>query len=91
MLAFQKADFCAKGVNEPYPFEPVEALLEAVLAEAACLGLKDLAVNGKDLMALGFPAGKQLGACLNRLLELVLEEKIPNEKEALLRQALEMR
>ena len=91
MLDFQKADFCAKGVNEPYPFEPVEALLEAVLAEAACLGLKDLAVNGKDLMALGFPAGKQLGACLNRLLELVLEEKIPNEKEALLRQALEMR
>ena len=91
MLDFQKADFGAKGVMEPYPFGPVEALLEEVLAEASCLGLKDLAVNGRDLMALGFPSGKELGACLNRLLELVLEEKIPNEKETLLRQALEMR
>ena len=91
LLELQKADFGGKGVGEPYPYGPVEALLEEVLAEAACLGLKDLAVNGRDLMALGFPAGKELGACLNRLLELVLEEKIPNEKEALLRQALEMR
>jgi tRNA nucleotidyltransferase (CCA-adding enzyme) len=91
MLDFQKADFGGKGVAEPYPFGPVEALLEEVLAEASCLGLKDLAVNGKDLMALGYPAGKELGACLNRLLEMVLEEKIPNEKEILLRQALEMR
>lgn len=91
LLDFQKADFGGKGVAEPYPFGPVEALLEEVLAEASCLGLKDLAVNGRDLMALGYPAGKELGACLNRLLELVLEEKLPNEKEALLRQALEMR
>ena len=91
LLELQKADFGGKGVGEPYPYGPVENLLEEVLAEAACLGLKDLAVNGKDLMALGFPAGKKLGACLNRLLELVLEEKIPNEKEVLLRQALEMR
>ena len=91
LLTLQRADFGGKGTDDPDIFAPVEAVLEEVLAEASCLSLKDLAVNGKDLMALGFPAGKELGACLNRLLELVLEEKIPNEKEALLRQAQEMR
>ena len=91
LLDFQKADFGGKGVNEPYPFGPVEALLDEVLAESSCLGLKDLAVNGRDLLEVGYTPGKELGTCLNRLLELVLDETLPNEKEALLRQAMEMR
>jgi hypothetical protein len=38
-------------------------------------------------MALGIPAGKELGQCLQRLLEAVLDETLPNEKEALLEAA----
>jgi tRNA nucleotidyltransferase (CCA-adding enzyme) len=45
--------------------------------------LKDLAVNGHDLMALGI-RGKAVGEALNRLLNLVLEDAVPNEKAALL-------
>lgn len=91
LLTFQSADFSGKGTDEANIFTPVETVLDEILAEQACLRLKDLAVNGRDLQALGFLPGKELGQCLNRLLELVIEESIPNEKEALLRQALEMR
>ena len=64
-------------------FAEVRQLLADLKAEDACLSLKDLAVNGNDLMALGFQ-GRAIGACLNRLLELVVEERLPNKKEALL-------
>ncbi len=48
--------------------------------------LKSLAVNGSDLMELGL-RGKQIGDCLNRLLEQVLSGTLPNEKAALLQAA----
>lgn len=84
LLALQKADFCSKGVtSDSYPFEETETLLKALVEESSCLNLKDLAVNGHDLMALGLE-GCAIGACLNRLLLQVLEEEIPNEKAALL-------
>ena len=49
------------------------------------LSLKDMAVNGKDLMAIGIPAGKQLGIILNELMECVLEDPQLNNKEALIK------
>ena len=48
------------------------------------LGLKDLAINGKDLMAAGIPAGKQLGSILNQLLETVLDDPSQNNRQQLL-------
>ncbi|MBQ6889585.1 MAG: HD domain-containing protein [Oscillospiraceae bacterium] len=87
LLALQKADFGSKGVigDDPDPgFGEIARLIEELLAEDACLSLKDLAVTGSDLMALGFRPGKALGDCLNKLLAAVLDEQAPNEKEALL-------
>ena len=57
--------------------------MEQILQENTCFCLKDLAVNGHDLMQLGF-TGKAIGETLNALLEQVMDEKLPNEKEALL-------
>ncbi len=92
MLALQRADFESKGVGEKTElFDTVEALLEALLAENPCLTLKDLAVSGRDLLAIGFSPGPEVGRCLNRLLALVQEEQLSNTKEALLRRAEEMR
>ena len=85
-LALQQADMGSKGTaedNGSAVFAEVRQLLADLKAEDACLSLKDLAVNGNDLMALGFQ-GRAIGACLNRLLELVVEERLPNKKEALL-------
>jgi tRNA nucleotidyltransferase (CCA-adding enzyme) len=64
-------------------YTEIDALLQEIRLENPCLTLKDLAVNGRDLMALGIK-GKSLGATLNALLDQVLEEALPNEKEALL-------
>ena len=48
------------------------------------ISLKNLAVNGKDLIASGIPAGKRLGAILNHLLDCVIEDPNLNTREKLL-------
>ena len=91
MLSLQEADMGSKGTGEDdgsAVFSAVRGLLAELKAEDACLGLKDLAVNGNDLMALGY-RGKAIGICLNALLEQVIEERLPNEKKALLDWAAE--
>ncbi len=84
LVALQKADRIGTGTHENDRFEAISALIAEILQEQACLTLRDLAVNGKDLQKIGFAPGKQMGACLNLLLEQVLDEKLPNEKYALL-------
>ena len=48
--------------------------LTEIIKEKQCVTLKGLAVSGKDLIALGMKPGKEIGACLNQLLERVIEE-----------------
>ena len=84
LLQLQQADMASKGVDEPgVDYGQIYALLQEIREENACLTLKDLAVNGRDLMALGIK-GKALGETLSALLEQVLDENLPNEKESLL-------
>ena len=92
LLCLQEADMGSKGTGKPAElkqFSQIRGLIREIREENACLSLKDLAVNGRDLMTLGFQ-GKAVGTCLNRLLELVVDEVLPNEKEALLTAAKEM-
>ena len=58
--------------------------VEAELRKKTVPTLKTLAVNGRDLMAAGIPAGKELGRILNELLECVIEDPEMNEKARLL-------
>lgn len=67
--------------------EAARALTEKLLQEEECLTLRDLAVNGSDLNALGIPPGPRMGEILRALLEQVLDGACPNEKDDLLRQA----
>ena len=86
LLQLQEADTLATGTDhdaELAAFSAIRGLLAEIQAENACLSLKDLALNGHDLMALGYQ-GKAIGQTLNRLLELVLEEHCENTREALL-------
>lgn len=59
---------------------------QTIVEEGQCFSLKELAVTGSDLIALGMKPGKQLGEVLNQLLELVLEDPEKNDKEYLLSQ-----
>lgn len=79
LLAVRKA----KGMTDS---EALADVLGDVLLDEVCYSVKDMTVNGRDLMTLG-AKGKAVGECLNYLLGLLLEEKLPNEREALLEAA----
>ena len=92
LLALQEADWGGKGVDEIREngdFMEIRSIIRQLEEEAACLSLKDLAINGHDLMAAGF-SGPAIGKTLNHLLSLVLDEQLPNEKEVLLAAAQEV-
>lgn len=65
----------------------LKARVEKELSKKTALSLKSLAVNGRDLMQLGIPAGKELGRILNELLECVIEDPAMNNKERLIETA----
>ena len=58
--------------------------VDAALSQKSAMGLKDLAVNGGDLIAIGIPAGKKMGAILKELFEAVTDDPAMNSREALL-------
>jgi tRNA nucleotidyltransferase (CCA-adding enzyme) len=58
--------------------------VERILKKNDPLLIKDLALNGNDLKALGIKPGRKMGDILNRLLDVVLEEPEMNEKSRLL-------
>ena len=53
-------------------------------ADGVCCRISQLAVNGRDLMAAGIPAGPALRRVLETLLDGVIRAEYPNEKPALL-------
>ncbi len=86
LMEMKKADNCAKNefvMEENILFD--EYIRKAIRfeEEGCCMKLSDLAVNGNDVIALGLK-GKQIGKALNELLELVMDEILPNEKSVLL-------
>lgn len=86
LLLLQKADMSGKGIRdeeEAAAFDAIDTLLGEIKAEESCLTLRDLAVKGTDLIALGL-RGKEIGDTLQSLLAEVLDDRLPNEREALL-------
>ncbi|MCQ2584651.1 MAG: HD domain-containing protein [Treponema sp.] len=61
--------------------------IQKITEKQNALSLKDLCVNGKDLMEIGIPAGKKIGIILNELFETVLEDPEMNSREKLLKLA----
>lgn len=64
--------------------QEIENIYLQIMELQQCVSLKDLAVKGGDLLAVGVERGPQIGETLNKLLELVLEEPEKNQKELLL-------
>lgn len=86
LLAIKRADNLAQHPDyrsRLTEIDRAEAILDGLLAKQACFSLRDLAVNGGDLLALGL-RGPAVGHTLNALLEQVLDGTLPNEREALL-------
>jgi tRNA nucleotidyltransferase (CCA-adding enzyme) len=91
LLEVRKAD--VKGQKADYRKElienvnNIEKILEEVLQEQECFSLKNLEVNGNDLIKIGYKSGKELGETLNLLLQMVIDGDCPNNKEKLLQEA----
>ena len=88
LIRIHRADRIATGYSSPEREdrrmkERLDAL-DALLAEKPCYTLKDLAVNGHDLQAAGL-RGKEIGETLQRLLEDVMDDRVENSRDALLR------
>jgi tRNA nucleotidyltransferase (CCA-adding enzyme) len=86
LFALREADIVSRGRGEDRECETRElrARIARVAAEDAALRVKDLAVNGADVMrVLGVGPGPQVGRILNRLLERVLDDPALNQKEIL--------
>ena len=77
-----QSDFRKEEKDEIY--RNIEALYEEIIAEGDCLTIKDLAVNGGDIMKLGIPAGPKIGEILSYLLERVMDDPSLNEKSDLI-------
>ena len=96
LLEVKRADTLAH-VDTPASRERYDIILafteltREVLREEDCFTVRDLAVSGRDLLALGIPAGPEVGAGLEQMLCWVQEEKCPNEREALLAQMRSLR
>lgn len=67
-------------------FDILLEMTQNVLKQEQCFCLKNLAINGNDLIALGLE-GKKIGIILNDLLDKVIDGKIENEKNILLNEA----
>lgn len=91
LIDLRRADI--RGQKIPYDKEKMRKIddfadvLNQVLEEQQCFSLKDLAINGDDLIALGFVPGKKLGEVLAGLLNSVTDDALPNDKETLLKEA----
>ncbi|MDF2540932.1 MAG: hypothetical protein K0S47_650 [Herbinix sp.] len=59
-------------------------LYEEIKNREECVSLKELKINGKELIAAGFKPGKQMGDILSQLLTIVIEDPAMNEKELLI-------
>lgn len=64
--------------------DEIRAKAEQILAEKQCLTLKDLAVDGRDVIAAGIEPGPEVGKVLEGLLDQVLNGDTMNEREALI-------
>jgi len=87
LLDHKQADLGAKRI-EPWELPALDRLRAAVLAERRSpYRLRDLAVDGSDLIELGFSEGPELGRVLAALLDEVIEEPERNTRDALLDRA----
>lgn len=91
LLLVKRADALAQSPGKLQSrlkeLDDIEDVFNQVIKENSCTTLKDLSIDGNDLISLGIPKGKKIGEILNKLLQEVINENLQNEKEVLLKAA----
>jgi tRNA nucleotidyltransferase (CCA-adding enzyme) len=86
LLYLQYADcsaqtYLAQGKLELLP--KIRVMAQQILLEKEPFGIKDLAINGNDMLELGYKPNKELGNALSTILELVIDDPTLNTKNQL--------
>ena len=90
LLDVQRADANAKNdfcLDRLPILNEMEKSASEIISRGDCLSIKDLAVKGNDLIELGYN-GEKIGKDLKALLEKVIDGKVANERDALLKELI---
>jgi len=89
LIDLRRADTAAQGMGQdPKEVDEFEKKVTAEIEKESPFGLKDLAVDGSDIMEIfGLSEGPKVGAVLSYLMELVLDDPALNLREILLEKA----
>ena len=87
LIEVKKADTMAQAVdireNKLNVLNELLVITDEIIEQQQCFLLKDLAVNGRDLIEAGVSEGAEIGAILNRLIDMVIDEEVANDKAVL--------
>ena len=93
LLAVKQADIKAQsGLDREDRLgicKDVEVLLDKVLEEKQCFSLRDLKIDGNDLLEMGIPEGPVIGQILKGLLDKVIDGTLSNDNDSLTADAQE--
>lgn len=88
-MEVRRADVLAQSMymreGKMQNLDEIEKIYEKVVAAGQCVSLKELAVNGQDLIEAGMKPGKEIGEKLQELLQVVIEDPELNTREELLK------
>ena len=93
LFPIQRADIV--GQNPAYfersmrRLDQLQEEYEKIMQSEQCVSIRELAVDGRDLIALGYEPGPELGETLKQLLQLVLDDPGTNTAETLTKHAVE--
>lgn len=86
LLKLKRADNLGQGQQywcRQEKYNQLEEMAKSIIERKECFSLKDMELDGDDLLAMGMNPGKEIGEILENLLEAVINEDVPNEKEVL--------
>ena len=87
LISLKRADNKAQSpeyLERQNEYDRAEQTARRILKERDCFSLKELAVNGGDIIGAGVERGRQVGEALEFLLNAVIEGKTENEKDGLI-------
>ncbi|MGN0704457.1 MAG: hypothetical protein ACI4LD_07850, partial [Lentihominibacter sp.] len=86
ILEIKLADNMATGNMSPdleQKFCEIRIMMQDILAQQQCFSLRDLAVDGNDVIACGVAPGPEVGKRLEQLLMKVIDGDLPNDRDVL--------
>lgn len=81
LFHLQRADILSTKFTDDSNIDLAMRILDEILNDDVPKGLKEIKINGNDLKKLGYKEGKDLGLALEKIENLIYDEKLKNNKE----------